>query len=205
MSEIGIDIKEVFEEVGTRYVFSHQGVENNSGEYLVYEINAQVTKPFIREYFLEAEVPWDSGLEVGDHVTFDDGRNYLCMNKTPEQFENQVILYQTVLYKTNVTIDLLRSSGEDWDANYRKAHNWVPIQTSFPVLITESLYGHDLETDLEIGQLGLENHEMYIPSWVGVQVLDRIEWTSGEFYQVETIKARRYEGMDVVELGEDTR
>jgi hypothetical protein len=127
------------------------------------------------------------------------------MNKTPEHFENDVILFQAVLYKTNVIVDLFRSSGEDWDANYLRAQNWHPIQTSLPVLITESLYGHDLETDEELGQIGLENHEMYIPSWVGVEILDRVEWTSGEFYQVETIKARRYEGMDVVELGEDTR
>jgi hypothetical protein len=205
MSEIGNDIKEVFEEVGTGYAFSHEGVQSASGEFLVYEINAQVTKPFVREYFLECEVPWDSGIGVGDHITFDDARNFLCMNKTPEHFENEVILFQAVLYKTNVIVDLFRSSGEDWDANYLRAQNWHPIQTSLPVLITESLYGHDLETDEELGQIGLENHEMYIPSWVGVEILDRVEWTSGEFYQVETIKARRYEGMDVVELGEDTR
>ncbi len=205
MSEIGNDIKEVFEEVGTGYAFSHEGVQSASGEFLVYEINAQVTKPFVREYFLECEVPWDSGIVVGDHITFDDARNFLCMNKTPEHFENEVILFQAVLYKTNVIVDLFRSSGEDWDANYLRAQNWHPIQTSLPVLITESLYGHDLETDEELGQIGLENHEMYIPSWVGVEILDRVEWTSGEFYQVETIKARRYEGMDVVELGEDTR
>ncbi|MGW8177643.1 MAG: hypothetical protein ACWGQW_02440, partial [bacterium] len=61
MSEIGQDIKEVFEEVGTAFVFTTtQNRENNSGEYLVYEINRQVTKPFIREYFLEAETAFDT-------------------------------------------------------------------------------------------------------------------------------------------------
>ena len=35
--------------------------------------------------------------------------------------------------------------------------------------------------------------------------MDRYEAVSGEFYRVETIKKRRYSGIDVVELGEDTR
>lgn len=206
MSDIGQDIKEVFEEVGTAFVFtSVYGNENNSGEYLVYEINRQVTKPFIREYFLEAETAYDTDIIVGDIVIFDDGREFIVMNKTPEQFENDVILYQTVLYKTNTNARILRLSGEDWDSQYHRKTDWVTQCDSIGVLITESLYGHDLETDEELAQIGLTNHEMYIPSWVGIDILDRIEYSSGEFYKCETIKTRRYSGVDVVELSEDTR
>lgn len=205
-NEIGIDVKEVFEEVGTKYTILHEGNANNSGEYLVYELNRQVTKPFVREYFLEAEIPYDTDVVVGDCVIFDDERRFLVMNKTPEQFENEVVLYSSVLYRTNIDARILRASGEqDWDANYRMIDNWETVVDSVDVLITESLYGHDIETDVELGQFGLENHEMYVPAWIGVLALDRIEWTSGEFYKVQVVKRRRYDGVDVVELAEDTR
>ena len=184
----------------------HEGVANTSGEYLVYELNRQVTKPFVREYFLEAEVAYDTQSVVGDCLIFDDARRFLVMNKTPEHFENEVVLYSSVLYQSNIDARILRASGEqDWDDNYLMTDNWVTVEDSIDVLITESLYGHDIETDVELAQFGLENHEMYIPSWVGILALDRVEWTSGEFYKVQVVKRRRYDGMDVVELAEDTR
>lgn len=205
MSEIGIDIKEVFEEVGNYYTIIHEGIENLSGEYLVYELNRQVTKPFVREYFLEAEMAYDTQALVGDILLFDDGRKFLVMNVSPEMFENVDILYSSVLYRANVDANIWRSSGEDWDANYLKSSQWTPVVLDTPILITESLYGHDLETDEELAQFGLEKHEAYAPSYLGIEPLDRIEWASGEFYKVEVIKTRRYDGMDVLELAEDTR
>lgn len=205
-SDIGQDVKEVFEEVGVHFTILHEGIANNSGEYTVYEMNRQVTKPFVREYFLEAELAYDTDAVVGDCLIFDDGRRFLVMNKTPEQFENDTILYSSVLYRTNNDVRILRaSSDQDWDANYLMRDDWATIIDSTDVLITESLYGHDLETDAELAQFGLENHEMYIPSYIGIQALDRIEYTSGEFYKAEVVKKRRYDGMDVVELTEDTR
>jgi hypothetical protein len=204
-SDIGQDIKEVFEEVGTSYTFISEGVANNSGEFLVYELNRQVTKPFVREYFLEVELAYDTLINVGDLIIFADGRRFLTMNKTPEQFEDDSILFSGVLYRTNVDARILRSSGEDWDTHYRKRPSWITVEDSVDICMTESLYGHDLETDEELSQFGLENHEAYIPSWIGIEPLDRIEWASGEFYKVEVIKTRRFDGIDTVELTEDTR
>ena len=48
-------------------------------------------------------------------------------------------------------------------------------------------------------------HEMYVPSSLGVQALDRIRISSSEYYRVETVKPRRYSAVDVIELGVDTR
>lgn len=72
-------------------------------------------------------------------------------------------------------------------------------------LLTTPLYGHDLATDEELGYLGLEVHELYLPESLKVQTLDRIRLTSTQYYRVETIKPRRYEGVDVFEVGEDSR
>jgi len=56
---IGPDIKEAIVEVGTRFVIERDSGDI-TGEYLNFKSNAQVTKPFIREFFLEAEFCYDT-------------------------------------------------------------------------------------------------------------------------------------------------
>ena len=99
---IGPDIKEVLTEVGTAYTII-RSAGNVAGEYLDYELNAQVTKPFIQEFFLDASLSYNTALIAGDILEFNvAGTRYLLMNKTPETFENEVISYAAVLYKSNV-------------------------------------------------------------------------------------------------------
>ena len=207
---LGSDIKEVYTDVGAAYSTSRVG-PGFSGEletgYLDFELNRQVTKPFIREYFIEASLPHDTIAGVGDVIEFTtDGRKFLLMNLTPDLFENKVFEYQGVLYKCNILAGKLeRFSGEEWDSNYKKDFVWDLIDDTIPALVTESLFGHSLETDVELGMLGLERHELYISSSYGIKTLDRFTPVSGEFYMVTTIKSRRYDGIDVAELETDTR
>jgi hypothetical protein len=89
---LGADIKEVYTDVGAAYSATRIG-PGVSGEletgYLDFELNRQVTKPFIREYFIEASLPYDTVSAVGDVIEFTaDGRKFLLMNLTPDLFEN---------------------------------------------------------------------------------------------------------------------
>jgi hypothetical protein len=208
---LGADIKEVYTDVGAAYSATRIG-PGVSGEletgYLDFELNRQVTKPFIREYFIEASLPYDTVSAVGDVIEFTaDGRKFLLMNLTPDLFENAVFEYQGVLYKCNILAGKLeRSSGEDWDTQtYHKEHVWDVIDDNIPALVTESLFGHSLETDVELGMLGLERHELYISASYGIKPLDRFTPVSGEWYMITTVKRRRYDGIDVAELETDTR
>jgi hypothetical protein len=45
---VGADIKEVLADVGTSILIIRSN-RNISGEYIKYQLNAQVTKPFIRD------------------------------------------------------------------------------------------------------------------------------------------------------------
>lgn len=203
---IGPEIKEVLQEVGATYTILREG-GNITGEKTYYKTNSQVTKPFIREFFLEAWFQYDTQAVGGDYIQFDTtGDIFIVMNSTPYLFENTAIRYDVVLYKCNLLIDILRPfEAEGWDANYQKPTTWQHIGTQKPALITTPLYGHDLATDEELGYLGLEVHEMYAPVNLGIITLDRIRLTSTEYYRVETIKPRRYKDVNVFELGEDTR
>ncbi|MDY6863879.1 MAG: hypothetical protein SV062_12940 [Thermodesulfobacteriota bacterium] len=203
---IGEDIKSVYNDVGSSYnVLRDDG--DLSGEYCVYKINRQVTKPFIQEFFLEAQLPYDTEIKVGDLLEFQtDGRVFLLMNKNPMMFEDEIVNYQGILYKCNVSGELFAPSGEVWDAQtYQKTTQWNQKKAICYGLQTEPLFGHDLETDEELGQIGVERHQLFVSNTVGIETFDRYEPVSGEYYKVEEIRKRRFPGVDVVELSEDMR
>ncbi len=204
---IGPDIREAIIEVGSAITIL-RSAGNVTGEYLKYKLNAQVTKPFIQEFFLEADIPYDTGIVVGDVVQINvTTTRYLVMNLIAEMFENEVIKYAGVFYKCNVLVDLKRPTEDDWDdtQTYHRQTTWTTYGGAINALITTPLYGHDLVTDEELGMLGLERHEMYIATSEGVEQLDRVRLSAHEYYRVETVKKRRYSAVDVLEIGEDTR
>lgn len=203
---IGQDIKGALVDVGSSYTILRDS-GNISGEYLDFEINKQVTKPFIREFFLEVTLPHDTSAIAGDVIQFDtDQRRFLLMNKTPEEFEDEVAVYETVLYKCNVSGELLRYSGENWDRQtYRPDSIWETIKSDCSALLTENLFGTGLVLDEEIGQLGLELDSLYIPTSIGTKLLDRYSSASGEYYKIISVESRKFDGVDVCKLEEDTR
>jgi len=210
LAGLGTDIKEVFVDVGIAYNIIRTPVL--SGEFLDWEPNSQVTKPFIREFFLEATFPFDTQVVDGDVIQFMPsgellgGERYMVMNKTTNIFENVNIAFDGVLYKSNVSGELLRPSGEVWDTQtYHKKTAFEIVASNVYALQTEPLFGGELEAEEELALLGLEKQDLFIPVSFNAQPLDRYVPASGEAYQIESIKKRRFKGMDVCVLSEDTR
>jgi len=206
MSDFGDDIKEAIEEVGTAITLEKES-QVISGEYIVTKLNKQVTKPFIREFFVEAEFAYDSLSTVGDIVQIDvTGEHFILMNKTPALFENDVYLHSAVLYKANVSGEILRSSGETWEnPEVHKQSTYEVVASDCYALITEPLFGGGVEEDEELGEIGLARNELYIPERYGILEGDRYRAISGEYYKVNAIKLRRFPGVLVCELSEDYR
>jgi len=206
MSDLGDDLKEVHEEVGSAFAIVRDDAEI-SGEFCIMKKNSQVTKPFTREFFMECKFDWDTEIIAGDIVRVTDGRHFMVMNKTPAIYQNEAIEQQAVLYKCNVAGTLQRISGEGtYDAEYKPGAEFVTIKSDVYGLLTESLYNYDLETNEELALLGFEDHEFYVPNSVGIQIFDRFIPVSGETpLLVESIKKRRYDSVDVVTLSIDPR
>ncbi len=203
---IGPDIKEAIVEVGLSLTILRESGDI-TGEYVTYKPNAQVTKPFIQEFFLETKLLYDTQAVVGDIVVFDTtGDKDIVMNRAPELFENEVILYNGVLYKCNVVLNIYRPDDTGArDNQYHQLTSWSLVKEGVNALLTTPLYGVDLETDLELGMIGISDLELYIPSSIDLQVLDRAIISESEYYRVETVKKRRYSAVDVCDIGEDTR
>lgn len=203
----GVDLKEVYEDVGSFFLrlSGESFVDSCFGKVAT---NRQVTKPFIREFFQEVDLPYDTDIVSGDVVQQDiSDEVFLVMNRTPRIFENEIISFGCVFYKCNVSGELTRPSDEEsWDGNYHQHQGWESVKEVVYGLLTEALYGHSLDSDSELGEIGLENHELYVSNTVGARVLDRYIAVSGEeWHKVETIKKRRYNQIDVLGLSEDTR
>jgi len=203
---IGADIKAVYEEIGSSITFIRDS-GNVSGEYIDSEIAAQATKPFIREYFRNANFSHVTSGEVGDIFSFDStGELYMIMNLSPDIFENEVIEYNAVVYKANVSGELKRPSGEVWDAQtYQKTAVFKTIKPIAYGLYTSFIYGNEQITESDFAEYGIQHDQAYFPISYGIKVDDRYEPVSGEYYKVTSIQRRQFPGHVVVDLAEDSR
>ncbi len=201
---VGIDVKQAYIEVGTAASLIDP---SGTTEYIDYEANSQVTKPFIQEFFLEAYLPYDTAQIVGGIVRLDAmGNDYMIMGKTPILFENAPYEIQSVYYKCNVSGELFRPSGEIRDPDtYEYQEIFGLVTGERYALMTEPLFGTGIEIEDELGVMGIERNELYIPSSYGIRELDRYQPFSGEYYKVERVLERRFSGVDVCELTEDNR
>ena len=206
MSGVGQDIKEVYEDVGVE-VRRVVGSNLRSGGWIKYAVNSQVTKPFIREFFLDANLAYDTKILPGTVIEVKvTAIRYLVMNMTPYTLENEVIQYNSVLYKCNVKINVERPVEIRSSQTYGMRTTWNVVQSNVDALYTSPLFGIALDTDESVGLLGIDRGEMYVPSSYGILAMDRIRITgTNEYYRVEAVKPRRFEDIDVLEVGEDTR
>lgn len=205
---IGPDIKEVLEEIGSPFTILR--TTTISGEYLRHKPNKQVTKPFILEFFLETELAYDTQVVPGDVINVPTlNSKYLVMHRQGLDLEGEVYKYDSILYKANVSGEILREvlSGDD-DADFVQTYHretvWTSVKTTAYGLLTESFFGNELDQQ-DFAQLKIARNELYLPSSYGIRVMDRYSPASGEYYKVTAVKKRVYSSVDVVNVEEDTR
>lgn len=210
---IGPDIKEVLQELGVSFTIL-RATGNVTGERLDYDPNSQVTKPFIREHFLETTFQYDTVVEAGDTIQFDtDGRKFIIVHLDPELFENTVIEYAGVLYKANKYVTIQRPSGEI--VNYTTVTHWNEVKSNLPVVLTDKEYASRLDDeDQEVSQMDLKGLVMFAPLSTGIFPHDRvlvsgenyISADSGrEHYKVSHVEPHSFKNVVKVFLEEDTR
>jgi hypothetical protein len=199
---LGLDYREVLQEVGVSVVILRDEGEI-AGEFIQIKTNAQVTKPFVREFFLEAMLSFDTEIIAGDVIRMDDGRVFLVMNKTPHMFEGEAWKFVAVLYKTNTVGVLLRPTVTT--GGHASVVSWAIVKNPCYALITESYYGNRLDEDEQVGMLDLTAMDLYLPHVVGIKIGDQYQVSESEYYRADKIAYYKYENVDVALMGEDTR
>ncbi len=199
---LGTDILEVFE-LGIGFTIL-RSPDNITGESVLIKSNAQITKPFIREFFLEVQLSYTTQVVSGDTIQLADGRICIVMNSTPDIFEGDVFRYSAVLYVCNVTGILYRLS-ESRDTDYKLAPVWTSIDDTCHAVVTESQYGNELDDDEKVGQVSRFAIDCYLPHSKGVQKGDRFWISATKFFKVEHLFTWSFNEVDKIMLTEDNR
>lgn len=210
---IGPDIKEVLQELGVAFTIIRES-GNITGERLDYDPNSQVTKPFIREHFLEVTFQYDTEAVAGDLIQFTtDSRKFIIVHLDPELFENQIIENSGVIYKANAIVNVTRPSGETTDY-YQTLTHWNEVKSNLPVVLVDKEYATRLDDeDQKVAQMDLKGLIMFAPASVGLLPHDRIT-VSGENltapsgderYKVSYLESHSFRNVVRVFLEEDTR
>ena len=209
MAGLGADIAEVYEELG-----ADASIVNRSpvvtGERILYDINAQATKPFIREHQLDASFPYDTLITTNDVVLMTaTSRYYMVMNKTPELFENEVVEWSSVLYLCNLplTAHVVRPVEVRNSQSYNMISGWqVLIDSPMYGLLSDRIFGTEIEQQSkEGGQFPIWKITLIAPKYYAVKPLDRLIITETEYYKIEAVESYYYPGMNQILLVEDTR
>jgi hypothetical protein len=203
---VGEDVRDAYIEVGSRYLVIRSGEVSISGEYCLYDVPDQVMRSFPREFILEASLPFDTIVGSGDIVLFDDGRYFTILSKTNVQYANEDYEFTSQILKCNVTNgQIMRSIGEVWNGEYHKTQNWQTIHNGVIGTVTEFLTGNVLSERDEAGLVSEYLLQGYISNIYDIQVLDRFQVASGEYYRVDSIRKRVFPNVFLLNLTEDTR
>jgi hypothetical protein len=202
---VGGDIKEALEEIASSIIILRDAGDI-TGEYCDISINEQATKPFIISFFKKATFQYDTQVVSGDIVNFETtGDYYLTTTVNSEEFENEIITKQGVLYLCNTSGELSRPSGEVWNSQtYHKEQAYEAIRSNCYSLLVNPEFRNQLNEE-EAAMISVEDNELFLPSSIGIAVNDRYEPYSGEYYKIEVVNKYRYQGVDVCRIVEDTR
>ena len=206
---LGVDIGEVYDELGAIVSIVNR-VPVVTGQRVLYDVNAQATKPFIREYHLDGSLPYETLITPQDviHIIETD-KYYMIMNKTPELFENSVVEWNVVLYLCNlpITAHILRPVEIRDPETYKIVNGWQ-ILNEAPIygLASDRFFGADIDQETpKVGQFQMWKIDLYLPKFYAIKPLDRIFMSETEYYKVEAIESHHYPGVNMTLLVEDTR
>lgn len=204
-NSVGKDIKAALEEIASSIVVLRDD-GNIEDEYCDISITEQATKPFVINFFRKATFQYDTQAVSGDIIHFSTtGDYYLTTTINSEEFENEIITKQGVLYLCNTSGELSRPSEETWNSQtYHKEQAYETIRSNCYSLLVNPEFRNQLNEE-EAAMVSVEDNELFLPHCIGAQVNDRYEPYSGEYYKITVVNKYRYQGVDVCRIVEDTR
>lgn len=203
MPGIGTDIACVINELGTTATILRTV---NITEKIMYEVNAQSTNSFMKDYYLDASFKWDTKIVPGDVLQF-KGASYLVASKVPEDFEGNVVEYIATILKCNLpsTAKIVSWSQTQDTTTYEITSGWsVKCSTAYG-LVYKDARGTLTEELSPTGRTTTFKLLCIVPASYNVKALDRVVVSSTEYYMVQDVEKYEYPGLHVLTLIEDTR
>lgn len=208
MAGIGIDIKDVLEELGTSLTIYKWPGPTTILESIDHEFYATHSSEFLRMFFSGVTLTYDTQVLPGDVVEA-MGYWFICTANFPSYFENEIVDYTAVFYRCNVFGTLQRyNPNAGWDANYNKLTNWSPVQTGVRAVQYENRFDQKQYIAEDVMALTMEGNLLFLPSYVSPIEGDR--WIPdaadvNTFFRVGAIDTLRLDNVSICTLKDDER
>lgn len=200
----GADVSDIIDDIGIPFTI----FGTTTTEKCITKINSQISKPFIREFFLEVTTAYNTAVVPGNIIVFDapDGRYYLITANAFNKLGNAVMTTELVGYKCNSFGKLQRNNETGWNAQtYQHTNAWTDILDPCPALLSEVQFGQMSQlADEDIGKIFTQELKLYLPKSVGIKTNDRYI-VDGVNWQIGRIESLRFSGCDVCNVEVDTR
>lgn len=204
MAGIGEDIKDVLQELTTPFNITKIDGTVITGEYLDYDMYFEQSTEFIRQYAYSGTFQYDTQVEGGDLISFDN-KNFLMMNVKKTLFEDEVVEYSNFFIECN-SYGRFSRFGEIRDpTTLELSVVWTPIQdqvyanmmvkTGGEKVLGETTVLYDKFTLFTQGFSSIKSGDRWYPDYTNLT----------EYYQVRTVDKYRFTGLLTISLIEDSR
>lgn len=219
-SDIGDDIAEVFNELGSKVEIRKAFTGETSEEYI--DINYEVNHvyPWTSHYMMKCDLNYQTAAEPGDYITFkddpDNETTHLLVALAKERFEQAVISKEGVLYMCNAFVEVQRAVESDND-DYDTEVAWNTIHSGEFAFVTGILDDQYVKQKA-FGQISIDSNQLYMSRAIDLQVDDRCivnligitemsgeVYVSGESFKVDAIEFNHLPNVAVCKVSEDQR
>jgi hypothetical protein len=218
MAGLGVDIAEVFTELGsTVEVYKHATGETYT-EYIDSEQDTTRSSPFDSHFMKICSFPYNTNAAPGDRISFTDYDpvdRFLLVSQAPEVFEKEIISKEGILYKCNAIVEFKRKVEVRNPVTYALSHEWQTQYSGEYVLFTGQLSDMRM-SDERYGTTIIDKNLMYVSADIEIETADRCvvstsfnvvsgEIISGEMYSIDYFEEHRLPGIKICRVSEDTR
>jgi len=209
MSEIGADIKEVLQELGTTTLIYRTNGSTFS-ELGDIEAYPEHSSEFTRQFFSLLTLAHDTNARNGDIIE-SSGTFYVATNVIPSYFEDGVVDNSISLFKCNVNGVLKRPSVTTDPTDYVQRTVFTikaPNPSSIRALEYENKFNAGPVFAEETQFFLRERHILVLPGGIDAAVGDRwypVYTDTTKYFRIETVDVYRFPGCMICGLTEDTR
>lgn len=214
MSEIGDDLEDVLQELGSLVSIFKYSDNSTTEEYIDPDIKNDPVYPWTSHFAMAATFGYSSIVAPGDLITFSEtpATSHLLVSLLTQRFENAAISKEGVLYLCNRFVQIQRLSTTR-DSDYDLEPTWPIVYSGEVCVYTGILKEREVQnTDYARFTFNKED-TVYISDYLDVRVGDRL-WIketieeidpSGECKEVLNVENKMFPGIKVCLLSEDNR
>lgn len=213
MSEIGDDLVDVFEELGSLVQIYQYSTGETVEEYVDPASNMNPVYPWTTHHVISASFGYNTVASPGDLVTFEEEESakYLIVALMKERFESEVISKEGILYLCNKIVRVQRLSTSR--NNYDLVPLWPIVYSGEVCLYTGVLKEREIQNK-DYGRFTFNKEDqVFLSDYLDIRVGDRL-WiydtmenieASGECKEVLNVENKQFPGIKICLLSEDNR